>query len=39
MWNQEKGHSGELLSSEVADKITELLDGNEPESDDEDYVN
>ena len=34
-----KGHSGELLSVEVADKITELLDGNEPEPDDEDYVN
>ena len=34
-----KGHSGELLSAEVADKITELLDGNEPEPDDEDYVN
>lgn len=34
-----KGHSGELLSVEVADKITELLDGNEPEPDDEEYVN
>lgn len=34
-----KGHSGELLSVEVADKITDLLDGNEPEPDDEDYVN
>jgi hypothetical protein len=35
----EKGHSGEVLSSDVARRLSELWDADKYDSDDSEYVN